>query len=142
MDRVEGRGQKFQREVPVGDGIHGIRHRALKTEKLCCHVAVVGKPVPASAAAPSGDSFTRTGIGKTSAVATEHLDIGHKMKSEGHRLRRLKVGESRHQRVGMFRRPPQQRVLKGGKRGVDRIISSRTQSRKSVATWSLRERAV
>ena len=53
----------------------------------------IGKPVPASAAAPSGLSSIRS-IASLHArqVAGKHLDIGHAVMAEGHRLRRLHDG--------------------------------------------------
>ena len=50
--------------------------------------------------APSGISFRRArASAKRDAVAPEHLDIGQQMVAEGHRLRRLQVGEARHHRA-------------------------------------------
>ena len=53
--------------------------------------------MPASAAAPSGHSFSRArASAKPAAVAPEHLDIGHQVVAERHRLRGLQMGEARH----------------------------------------------
>ena len=43
------------------------------------------------------------------------------MKAEGDRLRCLQMGETRHQRVGMFCGPAQQRLLQFGQRRIHRI---------------------
>ena len=43
----------------------------------------------------------RPGVGEARGVAGEHLDIGHQVVAEGHRLGRLQVGEARHQGVGV-----------------------------------------
>ena len=72
----------------------------------------MGKDVPASAAAPSGDSFSRLlGILEAAAVAREHFDIGQQMMAEGHRLRRLHMGEARHDGVDMLFGLREQRAL-------------------------------
>ena len=56
--------------------------------------------MPASAAEPSGHSFSRrAGIGEAAAVAGQHLDIGQQMVAEGDGLRGLQMGEAGH-RVG------------------------------------------
>ncbi len=56
----------------------------------------MAKPVPASAALPSGHSFSRAArVGEAAAVAREHGDIGHQMVAERHRLGDLQVGEAR-----------------------------------------------
>ena len=103
-----------------------------------------GNAVPASAAAPSGDSLSALArIREPAAVARRHLHIGEEMMAEGHRLRGLQMREARHHGRGMRQRLLGERALIAGERRVDaRRSSSRTHSRKSVATWSLRERAV
>ena len=60
----------------------------------------IGNEVPASAAAPSGHSFIRARASAKRPRRGQHLDIGHQMVAEGHRLGRLQMGEARHQRVG------------------------------------------
>ena len=65
----------------------------------------MGSDVPASAAAPERafvEPLPR--IGEAAAVAAEHLDIGEQMMAEGDRLRRLQMGEARHDGRGMRRR--------------------------------------
>ena len=62
----------------------------------------IGKLVPASAAAPSGNSLRRAPrVGEARAVAPQHLDVGQQVVAEGHRLRRLQVGEARHHGGGV-----------------------------------------
>ena len=82
-------------------------------------------------------------IREAAAVAGEHLDIGEEMVAEGDRLRRLQMREARHRRRRR-RRAPSRRAPAAARRAARRgaSIASRTQSRMSVATWSLRERAV
>ncbi len=104
----------------------------------------IGKDVPASAAAPKGDSLMRAPrIAQATAIATEHLDVGEEMMSEGDRLRRLEMGEARHDgsRLRSALRTSAAEVRQAPTVEIDR--RSRADSRrKSVATWSLRERAV
>ena len=82
-------------------------------------------------------------VAQAAAVARRHLDIGEQMMAEGHRLRGLQMGEARHHGAGMLQRLLGERALVAAeqRRRVS-SMASRTQSRKSVATWSLRERAV
>ena len=53
----------------------------------------------------------RAGVGEARGVAAEHLDIGHQVVAEGHRLGGLQVGEARHQGVGVGLGLGQQRLL-------------------------------
>ena len=74
----------------------------------------IGKPVPASAAEPSGHRFIRArASAKPRAIARDHLVIGHQMMAERHRLRALEMGEAGHHAVGMLLGAGEQRVLQG-----------------------------
>ena len=42
------------------------------------------------------------GVAHPLAVAAEHLDIGHAVMAEGHRLGRLEMSKAGHDRVGML----------------------------------------
>jgi hypothetical protein len=79
---------------------------------------------------------------KRPAVAAEHLDIGQQMVAEGHRLGRLQMGEAGHDGRGVRLGLGQQPAAAPSSWAIERSQASRTQRRKSVATWSLRERAV
>ncbi len=67
-----------------------------------------GVPVDGKGRAGQGRGAQRAfvhagaGVGKASCVAAEHLDIGHQVVAEGHRLGGLQVGEARHQGVGVL----------------------------------------
>ena len=88
----------------------------------------MGKLVPASAAAPSGDSLSRVSrIGEASPVAGQHLDISEAVMAEGHRLRGLQMGEAGHHRGGMGQGLLGERELKLGRSAPSiASISSRT----------------
>ena len=59
-----------------------------------------GKVVPASAAEPSGHSFSRArGVEQPAAVALEHLRPGQQVVGEPHGLRALQVGVARQQEI-------------------------------------------
>ena len=76
----------------------------------------IGKEVPASAAAPSGDSLSRAPrIGEAAAVARDHLDIGEQVMAEGDRLRGLQMREARHHGRGMLQRLLGERALVGAR---------------------------
>src|SRR5665811_1794860 len=48
------------------------------------------------------------------AIARRHFDIGQQMMAEGHRLRGLQMGETRHHRAGVRQRLLGERALEGG----------------------------
>ena len=100
--------------------------------------------VPASAAAPSGDSLRRAArVGKAAAVARRHFHVSQQMVAEGHRLRGLQMRQPRHHRAGMLQRlASPARADRPASAASSASMQSRIHSRKSVATWSLRERAV
>ena len=81
-------------------------------------------------------------IGEALDVAREHRVVGQQVMAEGDRLRDLQMREARHDRVGV--RARRGRAARGAARASCRdsaSIAPRSQSRISVATWSLRERA-
>ena len=82
----------------------------------------MGKGVPASAAAPSGNSFSRLAASaKRPRSLAEHLDISQQMMAEGDRLRGLQMGEARHHRVAACASAlVGERQLKRAERAVDR----------------------
>ena len=55
---------------------------------------------------------------RTGRVAAEHLDIGHQVMAEGHRLGRLQVGEARHHGRRDAPRLGDQRALQGRAAGA------------------------
>ena len=103
----------------------------------------IGNDVPASAAAPSGHSLRRLRASAEAAgVARQHLDIGEQMVAEGDRLGRLEMGEARHHHAGASSARAASARWSSAISRISASIASRTQRRKSTATWSLRERAV
>ena len=138
------RRQEFQREVAVGHGVERVGRRPVEAERLGGHVAVDRKR-GAGERGGAERAFVQplARVGKAAAVARRHLDIGQQMMAEGHRLRRLQMGEARHHRAGMLQRLARRaRADKPASAASSASMASRTHSRKSVATWSLRERAV
>ncbi|EHS49458.1 hypothetical protein PDO_3222 [Rhizobium sp. PDO1-076] len=95
--------QEFQREVAVRHGVDRIAGWLTEAERLGRHVAIdriagTGKGCRADRALVQ--MFDRMAHALT--VAAEHLDIGHAVMAEGHRLGGLEMGEAGHHRVGMF----------------------------------------
>ena len=124
--------------------VERVRRRAVEAERLRGRLAV-DRERGAGKRRRAERRFVQplAAIGEAAAVARKHLDIGEEMMAEGDRLRALQMREARHHRVGMSL------GLLGQRRSAARCswpsISSmafRTQSFRSVATWSLRERAV
>ena len=93
----------IEREVAIGHAVEAVRRGASETKRVRRRSRSIAKPVPASAALPSGHSFIRTRAStKRESVAAQHLVIRHQMVAERHRLRDLQVGEARHDRFGML----------------------------------------
>ena len=138
------RRQIFQREIARRDRVHGIAHRPGEAQAARGHVAVDGK----GGARQRGGAQRRfiqplARILETAAVAREHFHIGQQVMAEGDRLRRLHMGEAGHDGGDMlFGLRQQARGCSSSRPLSARSQAARTQSRKSVTTWSLRERAV
>ena len=109
-------------EIAIGDRVERVRHRPVEPERLRRHGAVDGKRRAGERAGAERTFIQPTArIGEAAAVARRHLDIGKKMMAERHRLRRLQMGKTRHDGVGVLKRLLGERTLIGGKRAVDRI---------------------
>ena len=140
-----GGGERLQREVAVGDGVERVRRRPVEAERRRrSRAGRSGRPCRRAPRRRAGTRSAAAGIGEAAAVARKHLDIGEQVMAEGDRLGALQMREARHHGVGMRLGLRRERRLAGAcSWRVDRRRSaSRTQRRKSVATWSLRERAV
>ena len=82
----------------------------------------MGKLVPASAAAPSGDLLSRAlASAKRPRSRAEHLDISEEVMAEGDRLRGLQMGEARHDGGGMDKRRLGKRKLQHREQRVDGV---------------------
>ena len=82
----------------------------------------IGNEVPASAAAPKRAFVQpRAAVGQPPAVAPQHLDISQQVMAESHRLRRLQVSETRHDRCRVWLRLLDQRRLQRAHVGVQRV---------------------
>ena len=104
MNRTDGgRRQEFQRKVPVGDGIHSIRHRPVEAEKLRRHLAV-GRKAGTGKRGGAKRRFVHASarVGVPAPIPADHLDISEEMMPKRHRLCRLQMGEARHHRVGVL----------------------------------------
>jgi hypothetical protein len=137
------RSQIFDSKVAVGHAVHAVRGRSVKIKRTrgCAPVDREG------GSRQCGRSQWRLvhppcAIGKAAAVAFRHFIIGHQMMAERHRLGDLQMGEARHDAFGMFACAFDQRRLQSRALCRPRYRRTRTQRRKSVATWSLRDRAV
>ena len=102
--------QELQREIAVRNAVQRIAHRLAEAERL-------GRPVTVDRKAGAGQRgraeralvHPLDGVADARQVARKHLDIGHAVMAEGHRLRRLQMGEARHHGRGMLLGPLQQR---------------------------------
>ena len=104
----------------------------------------VSKLAPASAPAPSGSAIGGLDDAlETGAVALEHPEVGEQMVAEVDRLGALQVRVAGHRPVAVsggrsWQRAHQALELRSTASCARRLVKSET----SVATWSLRERAV
>ena len=138
--------QIIEREIAVGDAVERIGGRPVEAERRrrsprgrsgsWCRRARRRRAGIRSAARARRRSATRS--------RAQHLVIGHQMMAERHRLRDLQVGEAGHDASSACSsaRATSARWSARDARRSASSIASRTHSRKSVATWSLRERAV
>ena len=77
----------------------------------------IGKPVPASAAAPIGDFVhVLDGVANARAIPAEHLDIGHAVVAEGDWLCSLQMREAGHHGLGMLFGPVEEGSDQPGQR--------------------------
>ena len=95
-------GEKLDREIAVGDGVERIGRGPVEAERGGGRVAVdrecgAGERGGAERALVEPTAA----IGKTAAVAPEHLDIGQEVMSERDRLRDLQMREAGHHRIGV-----------------------------------------
>ncbi len=116
------RRQGFQHEVAVRDRIERIGHRPVEAERLRRRIAI-DRERSAGQRRGTERGFVETlaRVGKAAAVAPRHLDIGEQMMPEGHGLRGLQMGKTRHHGRGMFQRPLHQRMLECGQRRIDLV---------------------
>ena len=78
--------------------------------------------MPASAAAPSGETLVRwRAPARRSRSRPKHLDIGHQVVAEGDGLGDLHMGEARHDRVRMLAGALDQGLLQVADGAVERI---------------------
>ena len=131
-------------EVAVGDGVERVRRDAVEAELGGDHPAV-GVEVHAGERARAERQVRdlRPGEAEALAVALEHPDVREQVVPEVDRLRALQV---RVARAAASRRAPRAASssadIRSSIRSIASSAASRTNSATSVATWSLRERAV
>ena len=94
--------EELHGEVAVRDGVQGIGARAVEAERLCRHPAVDGKRRAGQGRRAEGALVEASAaVGGAAAVAPEHLHVGQQVVSQGHRLRRLEMGEAGHHGPGV-----------------------------------------
>ncbi len=104
MDRAKrGGGQEFHDIVAVRHGIERVRHGCVETQRLG-GVLAIDRMRRAGQRRRAKRRFVqaRAAIAQAAAVAPEHLDIGEQVMAEGDGLRRLQMGEARHDGAGIF----------------------------------------
>ena len=115
-------GERLEREVAVGDAVERIGGRPVEVKRLRGHVAVDrkrGAGERSRAERTFVEALAR--VLEPSRVAPQHLDIGHEMMAEGDRLRRLQMGEARHDNCRAVERAGRQRPLQLSDLGEDRV---------------------
>ncbi len=120
--RDRGGRERLEREVAIGDAVERIGGRPVEAERLGGHVAVDrerGAGERRRAERTFVEALAR--VLEAPRVAPQHLDIGHEMMAEGDRLRRLQMGESRHDHRGAVQRTGRERPLQLGDLEEDRV---------------------
>ena len=129
------RHQIIEREIAVGHRIEAVGGRHGKAQRLGGHLAVDRKAGSRqSRRAQRALAGPGMGIDETRTIPADHFVIGHQMMPQRDRLRGLQMREARHDAVGMFLGPGDQRDLQRAQRGIGLKQASRTHSLKSVAT--------
>ena len=111
-------GKEFQREVAVADAVQRIGRGPVEAQRPGRHVAVDGEGGACQRRSTQG-AFVhpRAGIHEAAPVARQHFHIGHHVMPPCHGLRRLQMGEARHDPI----RPG----LGLGKEGADQRLEPR-----------------
>lgn len=104
MHRSDCRGAKiFEGEIPRGHRIEGIAHGMGKAKRTCRQIAVDRKRGTRQCGG-SERAFVHplARVFEASSVARIHLDISQAVMTEGDGLRRLKMREAGHDRIGVL----------------------------------------
>ena len=117
-----GGGEELDREIAVGHGVERICRRPVEAERGRGRVAVDRKR-GAGERGGAERAFVEAppAIGEPPAVAPDHLDIGHQVMAERHRLGDLQMGKAGHHRIGMRFGLVEQRRLQVTHRRVDAV---------------------
>ena len=140
-----GRAEVVEDEVAVGDRVDRVRaRRARSRARAATMPRSVSKFVPASAPAPSGSAAVCAATKREAlAVAHEHPEVGEQVVRQVDRLGALQVRVAGQRPVEVALGGVDER--RAQRRRAPRVAAappSRVNSATSVATWSLRERAV
>ena len=114
--------QKFEREVAVGHAVKAVGGGAVEAQGARGHLAV-NREAGAGQRRRTKRGFVQAfaGIGKSAAVAGEHLDIGQHVVAPGHRLGHLQMGEAGHHPIGAGLGLGQEGLHQGGQAKDRRI---------------------
>ena len=138
-------GEEVEDEVAVGDRVDRVRRRRPRSRaRDATSRRSVAKFTPASAPAPSGSSRRRAEHElEAPRVAAEHPEVGEQVVREVDRLRALQVRVAGHRPVEVALGDAA-RARSAGRcsASIARSAWARVNIAMSVATWSLRERAV
>ena len=113
------RSEELDREIAIRNRVERVRRGTVEAERSCSHIAIDRERGSGERCSPErGLVEPAPAIGEAGAVAPDHLDIGHQMVAESHRLGDLQVRVAGHHR-GCFRLGAvDQRLLQIAHRGV------------------------
>ena len=117
-----GRGAELDGEVAIRHRVERIRADAVETQRFRHHRAIdrIGGAGERGRAQRQA-VHALAAVGEPFAVAREHLEIGHQVVAEGHRLRHLQMGEAGHHRAGVALGLVEQAPLQPGQLGAERV---------------------
>ncbi len=123
VDHAERGGrQELHDVIAIRHGIERVGHRRVEAQRLGGLLAVDR----VRRAGERGGAERRlvhalAAVPEARTVAADHLDIGQQVMAEGDGLRRLQVGEARHDGAGIFLRAVDQRRLQIAQHGFEAI---------------------
>ena len=123
MDHREGgRGEEFDDEIAVADGVERVRRHTVEAEVDCRRLAVERVPGAGERARSEWrDIRASPAVRESPAIALEHLDVGEEVMREEHGLCRLDVGRTGQNSVVLALGEVDERTLEAEDGDIDLV---------------------